>query len=135
MAVSEPAIADGLPPLTRLRVAPLPFSNATLAPWPMEKLSQLTMPRLPCWVTVMVAPVVAMPPLPATNPPPVGRVCADSEPLMTNRLVKLLVLKMTLSHPFQVMVPTLPFAQSPLTIASARMDPTASISPKLGGSV
>ncbi len=58
--------------MTRLSVAPLPLSNWTVPPWPIEKLCQ-SMTALPeLWAISVVAPLVVIPAEPATILPPDG---------------------------------------------------------------
>src|SRR5580692_3657364 len=68
-------------PVTRLRVAPEPLLNWTVAPDPTEKPDQLMIARLEVWVTVSddpdAAPMLAEP---ACTTPPVGSAGAAAPP-------------------------------------------------------
>jgi len=68
-------------PVTRLRVAPEPLLNWTVAPEPIEKPDQLMIALLEVWVTVRLesdaAPMLAEP---ACTTPPVGKAGAELAP-------------------------------------------------------
>ncbi|MGF6652181.1 hypothetical protein OKW34_002743 [Paraburkholderia youngii] len=67
VALSLPRTADGEPPVTRFRVAPVPLSNITLFCLPIEKLFHSITPRVdPGCVMTRPLPWPAIAPLPAT---------------------------------------------------------------------
>ncbi len=68
---------EGMLPVTRFSVAPLPLLMATLFPAPMEKLFQLTTAFREVWLMMTLVPDgVAMDTAPAATEGPMGRVCA-----------------------------------------------------------
>ena len=79
LAWTCPATAEGVAPVTRLRIAePAPgWIMSTRPPWPTEKSVQFTMARsLFCWMTIRPVAGVEMAALPEATIPPWGRICA-----------------------------------------------------------
>ncbi|MGF6934003.1 hypothetical protein OKW41_003142 [Paraburkholderia sp. UCT70] len=60
-------MAEGEPPVTLFKVAPVPLSNLTLLLPPTEKLFQSITPRVePGWVITRLLPAPGIVPVPAT---------------------------------------------------------------------
>src|SRR5437764_1359112 len=76
----EPAMVDGVEPVTRFKIADdtLGWAKLTDDPWPTEKPCQLTTAFWLDWVTSRCAPLCCMVTVPAATLPPVGSVCATA---------------------------------------------------------
>ncbi len=67
-------MAEGKPPVTRLRVAPEPLLKVTTPFFEREKLFQSMMPCKVDWLMVRALPAAEMLPAPAVKAPPEGTV-------------------------------------------------------------
>lgn len=86
VAVSEPAMVEGVDPVTRLRIADeaLGCAMLTVLSCPIENPCQLTTALwLDCVMVSSVDDDCAIAAVPTATLPPGGRLCASAEPMKT----------------------------------------------------